>query len=257
MARGYQITGDQRYLEAARKNARFVTATLYRDGRLIHSYRDGVSSDGRFLEDYSYYVRGLLDLYESDAANDNHRWIDLALSLTDRALDLFFESDGTFYLREAGQQDLIVRPKDELDGALPAPGSIMAANLIRLSRITGTDHYLSQATTALERLSGYLAPMGGSMASALLALDYLLGDKVEIVLVGEGPERTAMMAEIFRRFIPNRVVAVSADGSSEEALFAGRRAEPGEVRAYVCLNSVCKLPVTDLESLSAQLDATL
>ncbi|MFQ6007328.1 MAG: thioredoxin domain-containing protein, partial [Candidatus Zixiibacteriota bacterium] len=60
--KGYQITGEKRYLEAAVKNASFIQSELFTNGILTHSYREGHHSHGEFLEDYAYLIRGLLDL---------------------------------------------------------------------------------------------------------------------------------------------------------------------------------------------------
>ena len=91
------------------------------------------------------------------------------------------------------------------------------------------------------------------MISAVLALDYHLSEKIEIVLVGSGPIRGAMLSELHSRFIPNRIVAVSEDGGSALPLFEGRHTYQGEVVAYVCRNSVCGIPAETVEDLKKQL----
>lgn len=254
LCKGYQITGDDKYLRAARKNAEFVSTQLYPDGKLVHSYRLGVRSKGEFLEDHAYYVRGLRDLYESDPSPDNSRWLKLATALTDSAVSLFLDKDGVFYLRPQGESDLIMRPKDESDGAIPAAGSYMINNLIRLNRLTDRKEYLDKAEMALKALSGQLAKYPSSMASTLLALDYYLSDKVEVVIVGTGPERDRMLEEVYHKYIPNRIVAISGSGDkSISPLFEGRASDNGQVRAYVCRNSVCTLPASTAAELKERL----
>ncbi|MBD3402969.1 DUF255 domain-containing protein, partial [candidate division GN15 bacterium] len=76
LCRGYQVTEEARYLEAARKNAMFVRQELFVNEALTHSWREGKHSTGQFLEDYAYYIRGLIDLYESDSSADNIRWLE-------------------------------------------------------------------------------------------------------------------------------------------------------------------------------------
>lgn len=255
LCKGYQITGDQKYLSAAITNARFVRDSLYRESNLTHSWREGKHSSGQFLEDYSYYLRGLLDLYESDSSPDNEQWLALAISLADRATVLFVDDHGVIYLRDPNQADLILRPKDEEDGALPSPGSMLIASLFKLNRITGNEKYLHTAENALRQLSGKIAKYPGMMTSALFALDYWISDKFEIVIVGEGPDRDNMLAEVYSRYLPNRVIATSVTGISElSPLFEGRNVESGKAKAFVCKNSVCRLPVTTAEELKLQLD---
>ncbi len=253
LCRGYQVTGDRRYLEAAIMNAGFVSRVLWNRGELTHSYRQGKHSTGQFLEDYAYYVRGLIDLYESDHSRQNERWLKLASELTDRATVLFLDGDGTFYLTPADQDDLIMRPRNESDGSLPAPGSIMISNLFKLNRLTGSNRFYVAGEEALHMLSGKMERNPSAMTSAMLALDYYLLDKIEIVLVGTGPERDSMLRVLHSRFLPNRVIAVSDDGNSSLPLLEGRQSRNGEVRAFVCRNSVCRLPAETADELREQL----
>jgi uncharacterized protein YyaL (SSP411 family) len=240
---GYRYTQDQRYLDAAIKNAEFVRGTLWRDGILTHSYRGGRHSDGQFLEDYGYYLRGLIDLYQIDHSENNSRWLDFAAALADRAIPLFLADDGTLYMREAGQADLIYRPKDETDGALPSPSSFLVEALLKLGRLTGNNAYTLAGEKGLRALSGSIARHPGGMASALLALDYHLGDKVEVVIVGDGAERAKMLDTLRFALPPGALLAVSVPGDNGRALFEGRTAPSGEVLAFVCRNSTCRLPV--------------
>lgn len=252
--KGYQVTGEKRYLDAALKNAGFVTGQLLYESNLTHTWRKSVRSEGFFLEDYAYYIEGLVHLYESDGAEDHRRWLEYALFLADRAVELFFDAAGVFYLRPDGCEDLIVRPRDEYDSAVPSPASVMMLNLLKLNRITGREGYWQTAKKALEAVSGRLAEYPSGMTSALFALDYYLNEKVDIVVVGNGTEREKMLKEIYRKFIPNRFIAVSNGDSELYPLFEGRTAPEGGVAVYICRNEACRKPVTSLEQLIRELD---
>ncbi|MDF1543927.1 MAG: thioredoxin domain-containing protein [bacterium] len=251
LCRGYQITGDDKYLEAARKNASFVSETMFENNRLTHSYREGRRSEGEFLEDYGYYLYGVLDLFESDG---NKAWLDFAVTLADRAVVLFADDDGKLYLRPDGETDLIYRPKEQTDGALPNSSSYLIHSLLRLNRITENPDYLETGQKFLRALSGTINQYPSGMTSALFALDYHLGDKLEIVIIGSGPEKQEMLNEIYRRYLPTKMVALSDSGDeSVSPLFKGRKAKSGEVVAYVCVNSACQLPVNNVRELKVQL----
>ena len=254
MCKGFQITGEKKYLEAAIANAKFIADELYSDGKLTHSFRDGKHSNGQFLEDYAYFTRGLLDLYESDNTGGNEKWLNLAVGLTDTALNLFRDSSGAFYLRPAGQTDLIYRPKEETDSSVPSPGSIMMSNLLKLSRLIGRESYADAARQSLEAVSAHMQSSPNRMTSALFALDYYFNDKIEIVVVGREDKRRAILREVYSHYLPNKIVAVSHNGSEELPLFEGRLGTDGEARAFVCRNSVCNLPVTSPEELKGQLE---
>jgi uncharacterized protein YyaL (SSP411 family) len=251
--KGYQLTGDTRYLEAAIKNAEFVMSELNDDGKLTHSYREGRHSEGQFLEDYGFYIDGLLELYETDVEN-NTRWFNHAKLLARTAIGLFMEGDGRLYLRPDGQSDLIYRPSDENDGALPSPGSYLIVSLLKLHRLTGDQFFADKGQMGLKAVSGLIDKMPNAMASALFAVDYVLNDKIEIVLVGKDDTRDKMLNEIYKSYIPNRLIAVSADGRGDSSpLFEGRESKADAALAYVCRNSTCKLPVSTRDELSQQL----
>ena len=254
LCKGFQITGENKYLEAAVANAKFIAEELYTGGKLTHAFRDGKHSDGQFLEDYAYFVQGLLDLYGSDNTGGNETWLKLAVELSDTALGLFRDSSGVFYLRPSGQTDLIYRPKEETDSSVPSPGSIMMSNLLKLSRITGRESYAEAARQSLEVVSEHLQNSPNRMTAALFALDYYFSDKIEIVVVGHAEKRQAILKEIYSHYLPNKIVAVSHDGSDELPLFEGRLGTDGEARAFVCRNSVCNLPATSPEELKGQLE---
>ncbi|HEX2897051.1 MAG TPA: thioredoxin domain-containing protein [candidate division Zixibacteria bacterium] len=252
--RGYQVTGERRFLNAATQCASFINDKLYRNGKLTHSYREGVHSGSEFLEDYSFLIRGLLDLYESDIMSGNGKWIEWAQELSDSALKHFQDEKGRFYLRPDGHEDLIFRPKEVRDGAIPSAGSIMLGNLLKLNRITGNNQYLNAAEKGLRGLSANVAEYPAGMASAVGALDYYFRDKIEIVISGKGEKLEEVLNAVYQRYLPNRVIAFDPDNKSSLPLFEGRQANSAEVRAYICRNSVCRLPVTTVEALKNQLN---
>ena len=257
MCAGYRATSDPRYLQAAIKNAGFVQRVLFKDGRLTHSYRDGKHSDGLFLEDYAYYVKALVDLYQVDHSDDNVRWLDFAEALADNATRLFFGEDGVLYMREPGQVDLIYRPREDTDGALPSPASVLIEALLKLGRLIENNRYLSAGQNALRALSGLLERHPGNMASALLALDYHLGEKVEVVIVGDSPETDQMLEELLSFLPPTALLVVSRSGDNGRLLFKGRTPRPGQALAFVCRDSVCQMPVDNAEELVLRLDGVV
>jgi uncharacterized protein YyaL (SSP411 family) len=129
----------------------------------------------------------------------------------------------------------------------------MLLNLFKLHRITENRDHLELAERGLRAISGQLARYPSGMTSALFAVDYYLSDKVEIVIVGDGDVRDAMLAEVYRRFLPNRIIAHGKGASAVGPLFEGRQNSDGQTRGYVCRNSVCTLPALTVEDFRQRL----
>lgn len=257
LCEGYRITGDERYLQAAKDAANFIRTNCFKNGVLTHSWREGRHTDGEFLEDYAFFIAALIGLYQVDTIENhaNNTWLQFGKELAIRAIEQFQSADGTFYLRPTGETDLILRPKEETDSAIPSAGSIMIANLLKLHRLTEEQRFLESARNGLQKLSGILASYPSALTAAVLAVDYYLGDKPEIALVGNSSERNAMLKEIHSRYLPHLLVASSVDGSDSFPLFQGRAGSPNEITAHYCLNSVCNQPVKTAAALAALLDS--
>lgn len=252
LADGYLLTGESRFLDQAASAAEFIRTRLWNGNELIHCWREGKGSTGQFLEDYAYLLHGLLALAEADARHAM-KWISFAQELADRGAALFLGSDGSVFLREDNQSDLIVRPREETDSALPAPGSLFIHALLRLERLTGETRFQTPGERALRQLSGRIEKYPSAMASALLAMDYWLGDKIEIAATGDSEERPAMLRLIGEHFLASRVVAISLSGHDDLPLFSNRTPESGVCTVYICRNSVCRLPITTAQELSEYL----
>src|SRR2546422_151527 len=138
-ARAYQDLDDEEYLRRARRGAKFIIENLYDkgSGTLYRRYRDG---DARFegsLQDYAFFVRGLLDLYE---ASFETSWLQTAIGLTRKQIDLFRDSVGGGFFDASGKDpSILVRTKEDYDGAEPTGNSIAAVNLLRLAQLTADE----------------------------------------------------------------------------------------------------------------------
>jgi uncharacterized protein len=202
----------------------------------------------RFLDDYSFLVWGLLNLYE---ATFDIRWLERAIALEDEAIKLFRDASGRFYITpEADAAGLLVRPRESGDGAIPSGSSVQLMNLVRLARITAKPEYEKHAN-ALVRASADEVSLAPSTATHFLsALDFLLGPSFEIVLSGHNP--SAMRRAVFTPFVPNKVVVHRPPGEAPAIVriapyTEAQRAIGGKATAYVCTNYACKLPVTDAD----------
>ena len=129
LAYGYEVLGEEQYLIAASKAARFILDTLKKpDGELCHTYTAGVVKQDVYLDDYAFFVQGLLGLYQ---ATRDGKWLNSARTLTDRMIQLFWDDkNGGFYYTKADAKHLIVRTKKPYDSAIPSGNAVAVANLL-------------------------------------------------------------------------------------------------------------------------------
>ena len=247
----------QDYLDAAARNAAFLLEELRPEGKLLRSYREGHAKLPGFLEDHSFVADGLLSLYE---ATFDRRWLDSALELADEMISQFWdEPQGCFYDTGRIHEELVVRPRDVFDNAQPCGGSVASDMLLRLSVVTGNEDYAAKAVAPLRSLAELMGRAPAGTGRWIAALDFYLSTPKEVAVIGppDDPATSSLLREVNGLYIANRVV-VGASGQDSAAasglpLLEGRGMVDGKPTAYVCENYACQLPVTDAESLAAQL----
>ena len=246
------------YGEAAKANARFLLKNLRHGQRLLRTYKDGQAKLNGYLEDYAFLADALLVLHEQTM---DHGWLVESAALATQMIDLFWdESSGQFYDTGRDHEELILRPKDLTDNAIPSGNSMAVSVLLKLAVVTGDSELERRAAVALRSVRAIMEQFPAGAGQWLAALDFYLTATREIVIVGEpeSAETAALAAEVHRRYMPNRVLVGLNGGESplsDSPLFEGRSAVGGRGTAYVCENYVCALPVTDAAALAEQLSA--
>ena len=256
LAQAASLLNNETYLKAAEENAEFILTQLYKDGRLLRTWKDGCSHIKAYLEDYSFLVLGLLTLHE---ATFSHRWLHDAKRLTDEMLALFWdEAEQTLFDVGGDHEDLIVRPREVFDNAIPSGSSAAAEALLRMAILTGDQEYRRKATLLLESVSSYLSVYSQGFGQWLSALDLQQAASVEVAIVG-APDHAAtdaLLQAVHSVFLPGRVLVgrhpSDPDGFTSPIL-EGRTALDGLPTAYVCHGYVCDLPTTDSGVLAQQL----
>jgi uncharacterized protein len=251
-----RIFDEPTYVDAAVVCADFVWDHL-RDGkgRLLRSWRDEVAGVRGFADDYALLAGALLTLYETTA---DLRWFVAALELCDGLVVLFADAErGGFFQTGSDAEELVVRPKDLYDNAVPSGNSAGAEALLRLALFTGERRYEDAGVAALRLVRDAMLSAAGGFGQALCALDLFLGPSYEVAIVGDpdGADTRALVDEAVRTsWRPNLVLAVASpgDGRATEtlALLAERPQLDERATAYVCQRFVCRLPVTEASALS-------
>src|SRR5215813_11248167 len=245
------------YGDIARNNARFVLRELYRDGLLLRTFKDGVAKLNGYLEDYAFFIDGLLSLFE---ATGEFEWFEAAESLARTMIGEFWdEAEGGFFFTGKSHEELIVRSKDYFDNATPSGNSVAAEALLRHSLFTGEQDYARRAISIFRLNATSMLRYPQGFGRALCALDFHLSLPAEIVIIGN-PGSTStreLKAAIWNDFLPNKVVVQATDREAEARqrmpLLSGKSALNGQPTAFVCRQYSCKEPVTDAQSLAKQL----
>jgi uncharacterized protein len=261
-ARAAQVLDEPRYLESATRAANFIRKQLWEDSdkTLFRSYREGRSAVEGFADDYAFVVQGLLDLYE---ASFDVEWLKFATQLQETQDRLFFdEKSGGYFTTSGKDASVLLRMKDDNDGAEPAASSIAALNLFRLSQFRDDKQMAERARKTIDAFAAILSHFPSAMPQMLVALDYSLSKPRQIVIAGKKDtlETKALVKEAHRHFLPKTILLL-ADGA-EGQKYLGERNEAiramstvdGKPAAYICENFTCKAPVTDPKQLAELLD---
>ena len=257
-AKAAQILDDPRYLDAAQRASRFILTRIYNSttGVLQRRFREGEAAIHGFLDDYAFFIAALLDLYETDF-DPGH--LETALALAAKMRKLFEDPQAGAFFTTAGQDSsLVLRMKDDYDGAEPSGNSVALLDLLRLAHLTDRDEYRQAAVRTLDALMPKMSSQPIAVPQMLVALDYSLAVKREVVIAGDSnaePTR-ALLSELRRRFLPYTVTLLVDSDATREKLTrifpaAGvMRQLDQQSTAYVCENYSCRLPTTEVSKFA-------
>ena len=254
-AKGYAVTGDQKYLDAAKKAIDFIEAKLsLSEGRLMRTFKDGQAKLNAYLDDYAFYASALLDLF---AVYSKPAYLEKAVKYTDYMIAHFWdekEGNNMFFTSDDHEQ-LIVRTKNFYDLAIPSGNSLAASNLLRLYHYVQDSDYLDKAAKIIKSGARAAVENPFGFGQLLMAIYLYVKKPVEITIIGEGEMATWLNG----RFLPDGIIARASDADvpalQKYAFFKGRAAENGET-AFVCRNFTCSLPIKSQKELARQLGVT-
>ncbi len=248
MAEGARVLNNSRYLTGAMKAADFILTTLSKpDGGLFRTYRSGKAHLNAYLEDYAFFIEGLIDLYE---AVGEERFLTEAVRLADRLLTDFSDQEqGGFFTTAHDHESLIVRGREGPDGATPSGNAVAASVLARLSFHFDRQDMREAAIKAVRCYGQQMAQIPRAFSKALMAADLLLNSPLELAVVGMpgSNDHENLLRVIHSQFIPNRIIAYqnSERSTSAHPLLSGKTLIEGKAALYICQNYACQAPITD------------
>jgi uncharacterized protein YyaL (SSP411 family) len=234
-------TGDKRYLQSAMKAADFIVDNLLSTTKLQRRFCDGEAAFDGVLEDYSFLIQGLLDLYE---VSGETKYFTSAESIQEMQNSLFWDdSNGAYYFAGRGSSDLITRKKDYNDGATPSGNSVSALNLLRLYQLTGLRSYEEYFTKLKAAMLPHVNKYPGAFTTFLSALDFELESQKSVVVSGE---KSAEIAKAIKsNYFPNTPVYLADEDGPE--LLKGKTS--ADLKIFICSKEGCSLPIDDVGKL--------
>ncbi|MEN6351034.1 MAG: thioredoxin domain-containing protein [Syntrophomonas sp.] len=258
LAMGARVMKVPAYLEAARTAVDFLLNRLRRaDGRLLARYRDGEARYEGYIDDYAFLIWALLELYQADF---NPRDLKTALELNQDMITYFWDDESAgFFLYGSDAENLIHRPKEIYDGALPSGNSVAALNLLRLGRLTGESEHEERATRLMKLFAGQVAGAPGAHTFYLTALLYYLVPGSEISIVGKREQLVTaqMLDEVSSAYHPFTHILLKEESlePSEYNILPGLQSLKGDEEkalAYLCSGHTCQPPIDSLAELQTQ-----
>ena len=256
LAEAGNILNKQEYIDKAEKNANFLWDNLMKNGRLLRTWRQGQSKLLGYLEDYSHFAQGLIALYE---ATFNPIWIQRSIYLCDQILQLFYDpSNKTLYDTGNDHEELIIRPSEFFDGAIPCGASVATMVLLKLARLTGSSNYQNAANNVLEKLSPIISSQPEPFANWLCAIDFATSSPKEIAIIGDRNNSSTQefLNQLRSKFIPNKVLAGFNNLLEEPPLplLEDKIMVNNQPTAYICQNFTCNRPTNSSDEFKKQLE---
>ncbi len=258
LAKAYRILGKDEYLKEAKQTITFIEEKLRdENGELLVSYRNGKAANKGHLDDYAFMVWALWEMYEACFEED---YLIKALSLQKKLLANFYDHEnGGFYLYAENAEQLILRPKETYDGAIPSGNSVCAYNLVVLSKLTGDVELGKIAHQQLQFMAGFMQNQPSAYAFGLLAVLATVYSGREVVAclskTEDGNELEQLKKIISNEFLPNTVWLLKKDGelNSISPFAAAYKLKEDKTTFYVCENNTCSAPFNDVEELKQKL----
>ncbi|MGD0072091.1 MAG: thioredoxin domain-containing protein [Candidatus Bathyarchaeia archaeon] len=249
LAKAGTVLNEPKYLEAAMKTADFILGHMREDGVLYHRYAKGERAVEGFLDDYAFFVYGLIELYD---ATFEAKYLQAAADLTKVMVTKFWDDkNGGFYQTQKNSDAAMPKMKQLYDGAVPSGNSVALHDLLWLVRLTNEPTYDTMVAQMTKTFAQEIEGAPEAYTFFLSALDFLIGISYSVTVVGDLKEKDTveMLNAIRKHYLPSTVIALK--NPSKAGL--GYEQIEGKATAYVCQNQTCLPPTNSLMLMLEQL----
>jgi hypothetical protein len=251
MARAGQALGRPEWIASAERALDFVLGSLWQDGRLLASSKDGRANFAAYLDDYAFTAEACLQLLQARWRGED---LELAVTMAEAMLAHFEDrADGGFYFTADDHERLIHRPKPYADESLPSGNGVAATVLGRLGHLLGEPRYLQAAQRTLRNAWPQIARVPYAHGSLLNALDEWLEPPETVVIRGDGG-LDDWLRRATAHYAPRRLsLAIPGAATGLPGMLAQRPAPAGGTVAYLCRGTHCEAPSRSLDDFAARL----
>ncbi len=252
-AKGYRVTGDSKYLDAAKNCISFIEKNLFDNDKLLRTYKNGTAKIDGYLEDYSYFINALLDVFEIEP---DEKYLKLSLKLGHHLVNHFWDSENnSFFMTSDKHEKLIIRPKSNYDLSLPSGNSVSAFVLLRLYHLSQEPSFLEIATKIMESQAQMAAENPFGFGYLLNTISMYVQKPVEITIINT--ENSKICESLFLDYLPNSIMVMIHNTSQLENLsvypfFTGKSFDD-KTTVFVCKNFTCSLPLHTLDEINSNL----
>ncbi|MEA4826805.1 MAG: thioredoxin domain-containing protein, partial [Clostridium sp.] len=251
LAYGGKVLKNNSYINEAKEAVRFIYEKLVReDGRLLARYREGEAAYLAYSDDYAFLIWGLIELYE---ATFDFQYLKKAMDLNNDMYRYFWDKEGEgFFLYGEDSEELIWRPKEIYDGAIPSGNSVAALNILRLGKLTGDLELEERVKKMFKVFGGRVKEIPTAYSYFMIGVLYSNISGKDIVIAGEQNNHDAktLINEINKSFQPFTTVVLN-NGDEELYKIAPTVKEKasidGKTTIHICENFSCRRPITNIE----------
>jgi uncharacterized protein YyaL (SSP411 family) len=245
------------YLADAQRAARFIRSHMWNPEMrtLKRRYREGEAGIDGYAEDYAYLIFGLLELFQADG---DPAWLEWAIDLQRRQDELFWDAaEGGWFSTTGADPTVLLRMKEEYDGAEPAPASISLLNLLALAHLTADPAISDRIEATLQGFGSRVTRTGRAVPMFLAALSTYYSGMPQIVVTGAGDRRDALLAVIRQHYLPTALI-VPIETAHRDHLGAllpwtAAMSASDEATIFICRDFACELPITNEADLKVGL----
>ena len=248
-AKGYRVTLEKKYLDAAKNCIDFIENNLFKDEKLLRTYKNGTAKIDGYLEDYSYFVNALLDVFEIDP---EPKYLKLALKLGNHLVEHFWDAENnSFFMTSDNHEKLIIRPKSNFDLSLPSGNSVSAFVMLRLYHLSQNNKFLDISTKIMENQAQMAAENPFGFGYLLNTITIFFEKPLEITVIN--PENSELCKTLQSEYIPNSFLVTVQNNEqlselSEFPFFAGKNFEE-KTSVFVCKDFTCSLPLHTIDEV--------